>query len=88
MGRIYMYILRGIDVIGTVRVYTGKAGIDFVSDNLLSAFPFESLAGAQRKCTVLNKGSLLSGWRFIPMGFRDGGMIPASVEAEYLSYGL
>ena len=77
------YVLRAVDVIGTEVFYTGKAGQEFVSPDLTSAFPFALLQGAQRKAAVLNRMSLMHGWRFMPVGRMEGRYVPASVMQEY-----
>lgn len=79
------YILRGIDCLGEVAYYTGKAGHAFVDHCELFAFPYETLAGARRKAEVLNRMDM--GWKFMPMGFvPNHGAVPASALDQYIPF--
>lgn len=74
-----MYILRAIDVIGTVRFYTGKAGEGWLSENPADSFGYETLAGATRKAILFNRQYGSNDWRFIPLGFLNGEVWPVSI---------
>ena len=44
--------------------YTGKAGEQFVSPYLTEAFTWTVKSGAEQKCELLNKWSVLNGHKF------------------------
>ena len=73
-----MYILRAIDVTGTVRFYTGKAGQEWLSERPVDSFGYETLAGATRKANLFNRQYGSNDWRFIPLGFLNGQVMPVS----------
>lgn len=45
--------------------YTGKAGAAFVSADAADAFKGYSLEGARNRATILNRGTILHGIRFV-----------------------
>lgn len=50
-----MYILRAYDRAGDVGYYTGKAGLEWVSNKAEKAFAYENIDGALRKSRIFNR---------------------------------
>lgn len=50
---------------GTTVWYTGRAGSFFVSSQRADAFLYQTVEGARNRAAMLNRGTALSGIRFV-----------------------
>jgi len=55
LGKQQMYILRAYDQAGDIGYYSGKAGSEWVNNQITNAFGYESLDVALRKMASFNK---------------------------------
>jgi hypothetical protein len=59
------YLLRASDRAGNIGFYTGKAGPEWVNNQIGNAFAYSSLEAARRKATLFNRMEELHHMRFI-----------------------
>jgi hypothetical protein len=62
------YVIRGVSIDGAVKYYTGRAGADnWLSPDIKNAFGYQSLEGARRKATSMNRMTQIHGvWFTVP----------------------
>ena len=59
------YIVRAVDVNGSISFYNGKAGDAWLTDVRADAFGYQTREAAQRKAKLFNEMTGIHGQRFI-----------------------